>query len=304
MLDGLADKVRRLGETPDINDFGLIIGAMKSGTTSLFNYLSEHPEIAPCRMAEPHFFAKPFKYDKGLDWYRELWDWDPDRHTVAVEASTNYAKGFKFEDVPRRIAETAEAGCDFRFLYIMRDPVDRLVSQYNHGVRNGWNDPPDDPHDPHLVLDRDHLIDVSRYAAQLDLFMDRFDRDDFHLLQLESLIDEPERHLREICEFLGVDPGFEFTRIGRVYNKNDQPMIASPVWTKLTSHPAVDHVLKRYVSDGIRSRLRTWLADTSIDHKYDISDADRAQVLDELADDLRRLRDAYGVDVSRWEVDL
>ncbi|MFB6374644.1 MAG: sulfotransferase domain-containing protein, partial [Bradymonadaceae bacterium] len=149
MFNSLADAIdrtyQRVTGTPDIDRFALIIGAMKSGTTSLFNYLSEHPEIAPCRMAEPHFFAKPLKWKKGLDWYRDLWDWEPVRHTVALEASTNYAKGFKFEGVPDRIAKAAESGLDFRFLYIMRHPVDRLVSQYNHGVRSGWNDPPEDP---------------------------------------------------------------------------------------------------------------------------------------------------------------
>lgn len=307
MFETLIDGIRRtLGETrgtPEIDRFALIIGAMKSGTTSLFKYLSEHPDIAPCSVDEPHFFAKSFKWDKGLDWYRDHWDsWDPERHRVALEASTNYAKGFKFEAVPRRIAEAADTGLDFRFIYIMRDPVERLVSQYNHGVRKGWNDPPDDPTDPHLVLQDDHLVDVSRYAAQLDLYMEYFDREDLHLLQLEALIDEPQRKLGEICEFLGIATDVEFTRAGRVYNKNDRPMIASPLWTKLIEHPVAHYLLKRTVSEAVRSRVRQWLGDTSVSHTYGISDHQRDRVLDELADDLRRLRDEYGVDISRWDV--
>ena len=132
---------------PEIDDFAVIIGAMKSGTTSLFEYLADHPAISPCRTGEPNFFSRPANWRNGLDWYRDHWLWD-DEHEWALEASTNYAKGFKFEGTPGRLAEARQQGLNFRFIYLLRHPLDRLASQYNHSLRAGWKEPPDNPDSP------------------------------------------------------------------------------------------------------------------------------------------------------------
>ncbi|MCH8112407.1 MAG: sulfotransferase [Proteobacteria bacterium] len=95
-------------------NIAIIIGAMKSGTTTLFELLSQHPEIAPCREKEPFFFASEEKYAADEDAYQMLWDWDPNRHKIALEASTDYAKLPFVTGVPDRMA-----ACDkFRFRFM------------------------------------------------------------------------------------------------------------------------------------------------------------------------------------------
>ncbi len=71
--------------------FGLIIGAMKSGTTSLFELLAQHPQISASAEKEPSFFNRDSDDDEWRR-YTDLWRWDPSRHLIALEASTSYSK--------------------------------------------------------------------------------------------------------------------------------------------------------------------------------------------------------------------
>ena len=76
-----------------MNRYCLLIGAMKSGTTALYERLCQHPAIARCTEKEPNYFSNPEHYSRGIDWYQALWrDWDDDVHRWALEASTSYSK--------------------------------------------------------------------------------------------------------------------------------------------------------------------------------------------------------------------
>ena len=76
--------------------FLIIIGAMKSGTTTLFRLLAQHPQIARPSEKEPHFFSRAERFENGLSHYQNLWKWRPGFHKVALEASTGYTK-FPFD---------------------------------------------------------------------------------------------------------------------------------------------------------------------------------------------------------------
>ena len=109
----------------NIDNFALIIGAMKAGTTSLFKYLSQHPEICACQEKEPNFFASDINWSKGLDWYQNLWKWNQDLHKIALEASTFYTR-LPEANAAERIAQIK---AKFKFIYILRNPVERIESQ-------------------------------------------------------------------------------------------------------------------------------------------------------------------------------
>jgi len=111
-----------------------IIGAPKAGTTSLHNYLCEHPEIQMSAVKEPNFFAPhldPINEPRrvgSLDQYEQLFD-----PAVAVrgEASTPYSEYPLRQGVPERIHEQVP---EAKFVYMVRDPVERTISHYNHLV--------------------------------------------------------------------------------------------------------------------------------------------------------------------------
>ena len=107
-----------------------IIGAMKSGTTTLHEYLDSHPQIAMSRIKEPGFFVEELTLRQGEDWYLSLFEQD-DRFRYRGESSTHYTKLPVFRGVAERLSRfNPEA----RLIYIMRNPIERLVSHYWHNI--------------------------------------------------------------------------------------------------------------------------------------------------------------------------
>ncbi|MEM9906108.1 MAG: sulfotransferase domain-containing protein [Cyanobacteria bacterium P01_D01_bin.44] len=181
-----------------INDFALIIGAMKCGTTSLFKYLVEHPQICPCEYKkEPDFFGKNSNYQKGFQWYRDLWDYDSKIHKIGLEASTSYTK-LRTAEVADRIFEAqSKFDANFHFIYIMRDPIERIESHYTHGLSTKWGQ-------KMMKLDKgiDHrLIEISRYAKQIDEYYKRFLKNNILLLNFEDLKNDPSSVLKKYAVF-------------------------------------------------------------------------------------------------------
>lgn len=194
----------------DIEGFLLIIGAMKSGTTTLFQYLRQHPQIAPSRRKEPKFFVRDRKGPraKRAERYARLWPgFEPGRHRYAMEASTHYTKAPLIPNVAQRIARHPGR---FRFLYIMRNPIDRIESHLAHNLSRRQRLPKFDLANRRLR----QAVAVSRYAYQLDLFRDGLGRDpEVLLLDFDELRENPLAATARCVAHLGLDPDFAFTPI-------------------------------------------------------------------------------------------
>ena len=106
-----------------------IIGAGKSGTTSLWLYLNRHPDIALSRNKEPAFFVRP-NFREDLDWYESLFE--PAR--IVGEASTVYTAHPVFDGVPERIHSLVPTP---KLIYLVRDPVERAISHYVEHISQG-----------------------------------------------------------------------------------------------------------------------------------------------------------------------
>src|SRR5580704_16187248 len=109
-----------------------IIGAMKSGTTTLHEYLDSHPQIAMSRVKEPGFFVEELTHRQGEDWYLSLFDQDS-CFRYRGESSTHYTKLPVYQGVAERLFRFSP---DARLIYIMRNPFERTMSHYWHNVRD------------------------------------------------------------------------------------------------------------------------------------------------------------------------
>ena len=271
--------------------FAIIIGGMKCGTTSLFDLLAQHPEVAPSRLKEPDFFVTEPDPCVAWDRYVALWDWDPARHKVAIEASTAYAKYPWVKDVPEKFA--ACSGRSFKFIYMLRDPVTRIASQVRHSIYGGWGRSLDDEG---LT---DDLIDFSRYAMQADRYRALFPPENLLLLTLEEMRDAPEAVLRRVCAFLGISTDHRFADSEEPRNTGDfysvPPLVASLAKNRALKW-LVDHLLPR----GARHRLRRMVARSSAGKKpigrWQLDAEEVARVKTLLRDDMARLREDYGID--------
>ena len=181
-----------------------VIGAMKSGTTSLHEYLNTHPQIAMSEWKEPAFFVEELTWRRGEQWYLTLFEND-ERYRYLGESSTHYTRLPVLQGVAERLYRFNP---DARLVYIMRNPFDRLVSHYWHNTqyrdfKRGGGEPR-----PLLkaVKEDPQYLAFSDYATQLDPYISRFGRNALYTLTFEALVQDPQRELDCIYQWLGLTP--------------------------------------------------------------------------------------------------
>src|SRR5262245_22975253 len=176
-----------------------LIGAMKAGTSSLHAYLRNHRHIFMCPQRS-EFFAKERVWSRGEDWYLTLFA-AAESESVIGEKSTVYSKIPLFPGVPERIAKfNPEA----RFIYIMRDPVERTISQYWFHIQFCG-----ERRDMLTAIREDpQYTDTSNYAMQLAPYVELFGPDRIATLTLEELSKNTPNVMRRLFTWLGVNASF------------------------------------------------------------------------------------------------
>lgn len=166
----------------------LIIGAGKSGTTSLFNYLLQHPRIKPPRKKEIHYFD--VNYNKGLQWYKAYFPIiSPNK--ITFEATSNY---LETKQAPKIIHDLLP---NVKLILVLRNPTDRAYSHYQNSVRNGTE----------TLSFQDALktnkayIDGSMYGEHLKHWVEYFPKKQFFIMKYQELT----KHFNEIFDFLGIE---------------------------------------------------------------------------------------------------
>jgi hypothetical protein len=177
----------------------LIIGAMKSGSTTLHGHLRRHPDVFLTAYKEPEFFVAEKNWSRGVEWYQRLFA-EAGSALAVGESSTSYTKYTEFPGVPERIASLIP---DVRLVYILREPVDRMVSMYHHQVLTGRESRPIDD----ALLTDPLYLGPSLYAANMRRYMGWFPRDQLHVMFTDDLAQDPGESVRRVSRFLGVDDG-------------------------------------------------------------------------------------------------
>lgn len=224
----------------------IIIGAMKAGTTTLYEYLSRHPDVGMSREKETDYFVAGRGWDRGLPWYQA--QFSPGRR-IYGEASPNYTKFQAFPDVPDRVAAIIPAA---KLIFIARDPVARAESQYRHAVLSGEVMPSLDKLAGSHQLQ--HLIDVSSYAAQIDQWLARFPPENFLFLRFEQLIADPAPVLSALARFLGIED--EWPAPGTIAANSSESLARLPPWLFTLRKMRVAAWLKQLISAEMRGRLK------------------------------------------------
>lgn len=179
----------------------MIIGAMKSGTTTLYRYLGRHSRIFMCYPKEPMFFSR--QYSKGLDWYFSLFS-GADENQVCGEASTCYSRWPYFGNVAARIREAVP---DSKFIYVMRHPVERAYSHYRHEMEERQSPGGGNVISFEQALDEfPEIFQTGLYRLQIGKFLELFPRDRLLPMFFEDLTKNPGPVLEEVQRFLGLEP--------------------------------------------------------------------------------------------------
>ncbi|MDZ7629166.1 MAG: hypothetical protein U5J99_12275 [Parvularculaceae bacterium] len=287
--------------------YALIIGAMKAGTTTLFDHLAAHPAVAPCRPKEPGFFAFDDCYAKGRDWYHSLYDFDPGRHAIRLDGSTDYAKFPHCSGVQARLKDF---GGEFRLVYSLRHPLRRIESHAQHvqHKRREIGRQDSDRADHSLDAGISPVsVNISRYALQLDQYAEHFDNGALMLTSVEQMARDPQATLRAVSAHFGLDPEALPEKVER-RNAGDQVWRARelhPFWRAAAAVAPARAAARALLPQSIRDRLRRQTRPiTTAEGRFALNAGEEACLLEALAPDLRRLRDRYGFDVKgEWGID-
>lgn len=201
------------GRKGDLPTF-IIIGAQRGGTTSMYNYLAQHPQIRTPHAKELHYFS--LYYRRSLDWYRGNFP-SLAPGEVSFEATPLYLFD---ERVPPRVAADLP---ETKFMVLLRNPVSRAYSQYQHNRKHGIEplsfedaiaaEPERLAHgsqtDTYFSRRMRRLygyLERGQYAVQLRRWFDVIDPSRFLILRSEDLYRDPQATLDVALGFVGVEP--------------------------------------------------------------------------------------------------
>ena len=274
-------------ETGQLPTF-VVIGAMKCGTTSLYYYLDAHPEIRMSIQKETDFFIRERNYEKGQAWYESRFR---EAGEARGECSPNYTKAHLFSGVPQRMHDLVP---DVRLIYMVRDPIDRLVSHY---VGNRVEGREERPFSEALTeSEENNYLMTSRYHRQLIPYVKTFGTDQILVRSLEALTADPDQILRDICRFVGVEEGAVAAENLRRFNASRTKRRYGP-WTRW-----LKRILSQPMKDTLRPYIpRDWIPGTPI-KSPDPTAALRRQLEERLQDDADALRELTGRPFEQWSV--
>jgi len=284
----------------------VIIGAIKGGTTSLYRYLGEHPDVYMCPRKEPLYFAwdperpRPAGQQEmctDLGTYESLFEGAAGAPAVG-EASPQYLYSVV---AAGRIRETIP---DARLIAILRHPVERALSAYLHLVRDGAETL---TFEGALAAEDErrregwdpiwHYRAVGLYADQVERYCETFDRDQVRFYLHDDFERDPRALVQDVFGFLDVDPSFEPATSVR-FNASGVPRRRLLFRLATTENP-MRRAARAAVPQRHRERLRVLAINRSLERPQ-LAPETRRRLAQSFTDDVRRLQRLLGRDLSHW----
>lgn len=292
----------------------LIIGAARSGTTALYEYLLQHPEIAMTEPKEPHYFAFP---DQIL-----TFSGPGDSETInrkAVTRATDYNRLFRklgnvksvgeasvsYLYYPGACAQIRQATPEARILCILRHPAERAYSAFSYlssrlfepeslfenaladeprRIKENWH---------HLW----HYRAMGFYGEQLERYYSAFGREQVMTILYDDFRSDPDRTLRECFLFLGVDPQYKPGYAPATnYSGKPKNKLLSRLMTR--EHP-IKSLLKPLIPPAVRQKIRSKLGKANM-QRVGMDPQTRQALIETYREDIVRLQDLLGRDLSGW----
>ena len=280
-----------------------VIGAAKSGTTTLHNYLNQHPEIYMSPLKEPEFFCHDGQCHSpitNLEDYLALFQEVSDE--IAIGESSAAYMGLS-EVAAKNIQHYIP---NAKLIAILREPADALYSNYLMMHGNQLNDGSSVQKIcdgfAHMVENkRSGLINHRYYYQKLQPYLSRFGREQIKICLFEDLKTDPNGLLKEIFQFLGVDEKFVVdTSIH--HNKGGVPKnkLLYDLTTNLASNQTL---LRRLTPKGLHKPLQkafSGLKNRNLAKSPQLTPEIRKQLIELYCEDILKLQVLISRDLSKW----
>lgn len=285
----------------------LIVGVQKAGTTSIYNYLQQHPQVYMSPVKETNFLEKdwenlpPEQQNKNgiltLEDYYQLFANVKDEVAIG-EASPNYL--FHYESSAARIKKYVP---DAQLIAILRNPVERAYSDYLMHRRDalGYKSLSEQiKYSAH----KSFIIRKGFYYTPIKYYFENFGREKLKLFLYEDLCQNSQDFMREMYRYIGVDDNFipntsEKAQVAKV-PKNEA--INNLLQRKNTLRDIAANVLKTVLPLEIRQKLRGSLINLNSQDKKEVplSSEDRQKLREIYREDILKLQDLIDRDLSKW----
>jgi len=295
-----------------------MVGAAKCGTTSLYYYLSQHPDVFDCPVKEPHHFTanyelkflisgiikntKPFLAYKDLSNYLALYK-NADNYKIVVDASVAYIQFDKIANAIQNFNNKA------KIIILLRNPIERAFSAYSHNKREGGTLSFQEDLE---IEDQESVLGIFRwthykknglYYENVKHYLDTFGQEKVLILFNEDLESNPQKVLSTVCDFLKIDASFvpkmDFTKQNTAH---------------LPKNPKISHLVNNYSQgsmlwSGLKKifpiqflrRLKI-IINPSIPFQEKLSDEKTIQQLKAYyIEDITKLETLLNRDLSAWK---
>lgn len=270
----------------------VIIGAMKSGTTSLHHYLYEHPDICMSQQKETNFFIGNENYDRGVPWYESLFC--DCAAKARGEASPNYTMYPIVQGVPERMHALIPHA---KLIYLLRDPIERIVSHYIH--RHAKEREPRSLADALAgPLEDSIFVPPSLYHMQLTRYLKYFPAENILVITAEDLRDNRIATLQRVFRFLDVDADFQSPSYANEYHLSSRKTM-NPLRQSIMESRAVQ-AIRPLVPAGLKRAYRNYEQKTA--PRPSMPRSLKARLVDRLAPDVEALRAHTGERFEHWSL--
>lgn len=304
----------------------LIIGAAKAGTTSLVEYLSQHPGVYFTPIKEPHFFSRDIKpenfnqryydnvvvdlekyfsqkplrpifeaYVRNEEQYKQLFE-AADAYQVKGEASTTYLYS---KEAAQNIYQTAP---EAKIIAILRNPLERAYSHYLMALKFGFTSVSfmealqEDQFKPEKGWGISELfLELGLYYEQLKRYYDNFPSRQIQILFQDELYEEPYLTLERITEFLGLS-SFSFNT---AYEHNAAGVPRFRFINELLNKLGLRMKLGAMLPASIKSSLKSFYLKAPSESLDENPEA-KAFLLDYYKDDIQKTEKLLNKDLSHW----
>jgi Sulfotransferase domain len=274
----------------------LVCGIQKGGTTSLYHYLREHPDVFLPVVKEINFFH--INYDRGRAWYEAHFAPHTTQRAVG-EVSPLY---MWYPEVPERIHDLLP---EARLIFMLRNPIERAYSNYWFNLSRGQQSSGQSFGEAiHTAHGQRHYLSKGFYLEQIERFLPLFPRERLHFIISEDLQREALSTVAACCRFLGVDDSHQPDTARRhnvtLLPKSDAAKTLYGLGAPLrkVALPLTPKVLRRATKTLRRSAHGLFFAPGKTPP---MAEADRAYLRDIFASHNQRLSEFLERDLSAWQ---
>ena len=287
----------------------LIVGVQKAGTTSIYNYLQEHPQVYMSLIKETNFLEKdwenlpPEQQNKNgivtLEKYAELFANVKDEIAIG-EASPNYL--FHHESSAARIKKYVP---NAKLIVVLRNPVERAYSDYLMHIRDaiGYRSLSEQiKHSSH----KSFILRKGFYYESIKYYLEQFGQAQVKIFFYEDLCENPQVFMQEVYQYIGVNDNFlpNTTRKAQVAKIPKNKNINNLLQRKNPLRNTAANILKTVMPIEARQKLRDRLISLNSQTKQQapLSAEERQQLIELYREDILQLQDLVGRDLSKWLV--